>query len=216
VIVGSLNDRIFSPAKAAKTSKNTELVFEDAIAPKDELKSWSKDYELFFVNTMHMYLRIPVSLFELYAKQFNKKLHIMHFVLPEPILVEDVVAPAGFNQPEAGWSRYVQGLPKEEWSDFRNWMLNSKWMAADSKGNKILYSCESEEVLMRDPVKLQTMQIVGIREFVSITFFLPSNPVSNLYLNTKNGPPFHCVYVSRSSSGPGEAASLFQKLRETS
>lgn len=214
--MGSSSDRIFSPAKAAETSKDTELVSEDAVAPRDELKSWSKDYELFFVNTMHMYLRIPVSLFELYAKQFNKKLHIMHFVLPGPILVEDVVAPAGFSEPEAGWSRYVQGLPKEEWPDFRDWMLNSKWMATNSKGNKILYSCESEEVLVRDPVKLQTMQVVGIKEFVPITFFLPSNPASKLYLNTKNGPPFHCVYVSRSSPGAGEAAALFQKLREMS
>jgi len=208
------SDRIFSPAKAAETAKDTELVSEDAIAPKDELKSWSKDYELFFVNTMHMYLRIPVSLFEMYAKQFDKKLHIMHFVLPGSILVEDVVAPAGFSNPEPGWSRYVQGVPKNEWQHFHDWMINSKWMAKNSKGNKILYGCESQTVQVRDPVKLQTMQIVGIKEFVPITFFLPTNPASRLYLNIKNGPPFNCIYVSRNSPGAGEAAALFQKLRQ--
>ncbi len=208
------NDREFAPATAAVASKKTELVTEDAVATQDELTSWAKDYELFFLNTMHMYLRIPVSLFELYAKEFNRPLKIMHFVLPQPLLVEDVLPPTGVSPPETGWSRYVHGMPKEDWPEFRDWMVNSKWLAKDSKGLKMLYGCEADHVQMRDPVKLQTMQIVHIREFVSLTFFMPSNTANRLYLNTKNGPPFSCIYVAKSSAGAGEAAALFRKMRE--
>jgi hypothetical protein len=207
-------NRVFTPAKAASSPLSTELVQEDAVAPQDELQSWTKDYSLFFVNTLHMYLRIPISLFELYAKEFNKQLKIMHFVLPGPLLVEDVAAPAGFATPEAGWSRYLHGMPKEDWPHFKNWLSNAKWLAQNAAGEKVLYSCEAEDVEVRDPVKLQTLQVVGIKEFVPITFFMPSNLSGKLYLNTKNGPPFNCIYVNRNGPGAGEAAALFKKLRE--
>lgn len=206
-------NRVFSPATAAISPLKTELVIEDAVAPKDELQSWTKDYELFFINTMHMYLRIPVSLFELYAKEFNKQLRVMHFVLPGPLLIEDVVTPENFSAPEPGWSRYLHGMPKEDWAGFKNWMQNSKWLATTKQGNKILYDCEVDEIQVRDPVKLQTLQVVGIKEFVPITFFMPGNPSGRLHVNLKNGPPFSCSFVSRSSAGAGEAAALFNKLR---
>jgi len=212
--VDNSTNRIFTPAKAASSPLSTELVQEDAVEPQDELQSWTKDYSLFFVNTLHMYLRIPISLFELYAKEFNKRLKIMHFVLPGPLLIEDVVTPGGFASPEAGWSRYLHGMPKEDWPDFKNWLSNSKWLAQNAAGEKILYGCEVEDVEVRDPVKLQTMQIVGIKEFVPITFFMPSNPSGRIYLNIKNGPPFKCIYINRNGAGAGEAAALFKKLRE--
>ena len=211
--MSSSENRVFTPAKAAFGPLITDLVQEESVEPKYQLSSWAEDYALFFVNAMHMYLRIPVSLFELYAKQFNRKLNITHFTMPQPLLVEDVVMPKSFLPPEPGWSRYLHGMPKEQWQEFRDWMTSSKWMASDAKRNKVLYSCEAEDIKVRDPVKLQTMQVVGIKEFVPMTFFLPSNPAGRLYLNLKNGPPFSCVYVSRSSAGAGEAAALFQKMR---
>ena len=204
----------FTHSQATVTPKNTDLVLETSVVPTDELQSWAKDYELFVVNTLHLYLRIPFSLFELYAKEFNKKLSITHFVLPLPILVEDVAAPNGYAAPEAGWSRYLHGVRKEDWAGFKSWLVNSKWLSSDSSGNKVLYGCEAETVQVRDPVKMQTLQVRGIKEFVPITFFMPSNQAGRLYLNTKNGPPFSCVYVARSGAGAGEAAALFQKLRE--
>lgn len=210
----SSTNRVFTPAAAALTPLSTELVLEDAVAPKDELQSWTKDYNLFFVNTLHMYLRIPISLFELYAKEFNKQLKIMHFVLPEPLLLEDVSPPAGFAAPEPGWSRFLHGMPREDWPHFKSWLANSKWLAQNAEGEKILYGCEVEDIEVRDPVKLQSMQVVGIKEFVPMTFFMPSNLSGRLYLNQKNGPPFSCVYVARNGPGAGEAAALFKKLRE--
>jgi hypothetical protein len=207
-------NRVLTPAKAASSPLSTELVIEDAVAPQDELQSWAKDYSLFFVNTLHMYLRIPVSLFELYAKEFNKQLKITHFVLPEPLLVEDVVASTQFAAPEPGWSKYLHGMSKEDWPHFKNWLSNAKWLAHNSMGEKIMYGCETEDVEVRDPVKLQTLQVVGIKEFVPITFFMPCNSSGKLYLNIKNGPPFNCIYVNRSGPGGGEVVSLFKKLRE--
>mgnify|MGYP003336344216 CR=1 FL=1 len=210
----SSTNRVFTPATAASSPLSTELVIEDAVAPQDELQSWTKDYELFFLNTLHMYLRIPVSLFELYAKEFNKQIKIMHFVLPAPLLVEDVVTPEGFMPPEPGWSRYLHGMPKEDWPHFKEWLINAKWLSSNAQGTKVLYGCEATDVMVRDPVKLQTMQVVGIKEFVPITFFMPANMSGMVRLNIKNGPPFTCVYVNRSSAGAGEAAALFKKLRE--
>lgn len=211
--MASDTNRVFSPATAALSPTKTDLVIEDAVAPQDELQSWTKDYNLFFINTMHMYLRIPVSLFELYAKEFNTQLKVMHFVLPGPLLVEDAVIPNGFNPPEPGWSRYLHGIPKEDWPNFKNWMQNAKWLSSMKDGSKILYACDAEDIQVRDPVKLQSLQVVGIKEFVPLTFFLPSNPSGKLCLNLKNGPPFSCTFVSRSSAGAGEAAALFNKLR---
>ena len=212
--MSSYNNKIFNPAIAAHDLKRTELVIEDSIEPKEDLQSYVNDYELFFINTMHMYLRIPTSLFELYAKEFNKQLRIMHFTLPKPLLVEDVLAPTGFNPPEPGWSRYIHGIHKEDWHHFKDWMLNAKWISSNSNNERILYGCEAEDVLVRDIVKLQTMKLVGIKEFIPMTFFMPSNTSGRLYLNTKNGPPFSCVYVARSSSGAGEAHALFAKIKE--
>ena len=203
-----------SPATAAISSMHTGLVVEDAVALKDELQSWTKDYELFFINTMHMYLRIPISLFELYAKEFNKQLHVTHIVLPAPLLVEDVIHSSEFTPPEPGWSRYLHAIPKEEWAEFKTWMSNSKWLASTKNNSKVLYDCEIDEIQVRDPVKLQTLQIVGIKEFVKITFFMPANMSARLHVNLKNGPPFSCSYVSRNGAGAGEAAALFSKLRE--
>jgi len=141
-------------------------------------------------------------------------LRVINFVLPGPLLVEDVHIPEGYIPPEPGWSRYLQGIPHEQWTGFKNWLLNSKWMAQTKNGDKILYGCEETAVAVRDPVKLQTMQIVGIKEFINISFFLPANITSKLYLNVKNGPPFHCVYVARNGPGGGEALELFKRLRE--
>lgn len=210
----SSTSRVFTPATAALSPQSTELVIEDAVQPQDELQSWTKDYSLFFVNTLHMYLRIPVSLFELYAKEFNKQIKIMHFVLPGPLLVEDVITPSGFMPPEPGWSRFLHGMPKEDWPHFKNWLINAKWLSSNAAGEKVLYGCEADDIQVRDPIKLQTMQVVGIKEFVPMTFFMPTNMSGRLYLNTKNGPPFTCTYVAKSSAGVGEAAALFKKLKE--
>jgi len=210
--------KLLSPDTAAYNSIKTGLVVEDAVAPKDELQSWTKDYELCFVNTMHMYLRIPVSLFELYAKEFNKPINVTHIVLPTPLLIEDAVPSSAFAPPEPGWSKYLHAIPKDQWPEFKNWMANSKWLATTKEGSasKVLYDCEIDEIQVRDPVKMQTMQIVGIKEFVKISFFMPGNMSARLHINLKNGPPFNCSYVSRNGAGAGEAAALFSKLREVS
>lgn len=203
--------KIFQPGKVLIPGSG-DLVTHFKVTPRKDLQSFSKDFHFVFLNTMHMYLRIPINLFELYASEFNEKMTIMNIELPGPLLVEDVHIPEGFIPPEPGWSRYLQGVPHEQWEGFRNWLLASKWMGHTKEGDKVLYGCEEEYVQVRDPVKLQTMQIVGIKEFVNISFFLPSNSGSKLYLNVKNGPPFQCVYVARSGPGAGEAIALFKKI----
>jgi hypothetical protein len=203
--------KVFQPAKAL-TPNSSELIAQATTHPTSDLTSYAKDYHFVFVNTMHMYLRIPVNLYELYCSEFNKPLQVMNFVLPQPLLIEDIQIPAGFIPPEPGWSRYLQGVPHEQWPDFRNWLVSTKWMGRTDDGKNILYGCEEDEIQVRDPVKLQTMQVVGIKEFVNISFFLPSNSGAKLYLNVKNGPPFNCVYVARSGPGAGEAINLFKKI----
>lgn len=196
-----------------KESKS-DVVIEDAVAPTDQLQSWAQEYEFVFVNTMHIYLRIPTSLFEIYGKQYNKQLEVMHFVLPRSLLIEDAVFPKDKAPPEPGWSRFLQGLKKEDWPHFKEWVTSSKWLARNKDGKKILYGCEAEAINVRDPVKLQTLQVVGIKEFISVNFLLPSNTAGKLFLNLKNGPPFSCTYVSRSGPGVGEASALFERMRE--
>jgi hypothetical protein len=203
------------PLYVGAAGQESDSVSQETRPELQDLQSFAKDYSLFFVNTMHMYLRISVSLFELYARQFDTSLDVVHFELPQPLLEEDVRHPEGVKPPEPGWSRYVQGLPHDQWAGFRAWMESSRWLASDGKDGKILYGCTAEDVQVRDPVKLQRMQVVGIREFVDITFFLPHNQASRLYLNVKNGPPFSCIYVQKNSPGEGEAAELFKKLRQS-
>lgn len=205
--------KLFQPAKVARPESGN-LISQATVTLDKDLQSYAKDYHFTFVNTLHMYLRIPINLFELYTWEFNKKLQVLNFELPGPLLVEDVEIPAGFIPPDPGWSRYLHGIPHEQWEDFRNWLASSKWMSKTKDGTQILYGCEEELIQVRDPVKLQTMQVVGIKEFVSISFFMPANSNSKLYLNLKNGPPFHCVYVARNGPGGGEAMELFKKLRE--
>lgn len=207
------NAKIFQPAKTVAPVSGS-LISQETVFVNSELQSYAQDYHFTFVNTLHMYLRIPINLFELYTTEFNTPLKVINFVLPSPLLTEDVHIPEGYTIPEPGWSRYLQGLPHEQWPNFKNWLTNTKWMAQTKTGDKILYGCEEEEVTVRDPVKLQTLQIVGIKEFVNISFFLPSNNSGKLYLNVKNGPPFHCVYVARNGPGGGEALELFKRLRE--
>jgi hypothetical protein len=203
--------KVFQPAKVVVPTSG-DLIAQATVKLEDNLQAYAEEYHFVFVNTLHMYLRIPINLFELYASEFNKPIQVMNFILPGPLLVEDVAIPAGFIPPEPGWSRYLQGIPHEQWPNFRDWLVNAKWMGQTDDGKKVLYGCEEEEIQVRDPVKLQTMQIVGIKEFVNISFFLPSNSGSKLYLNVKNGPPFNCVYVARSGPGAGEALALFKKI----
>jgi hypothetical protein len=207
--------KIFQPAKIAQPNSGS-LISQATVSLDKDLQSYAKDYHFAFVNTLHMYLRIPINLFELYTSEFNTKLEILNFELPGPLLVEDVEIPAEFIPPEPGWSRYLHGIPHEQWDGFKNWLVNAKWMSKTKNGDQILYGCEEELVQVRDPVKLQTMQIVGIKEFVNISFFVPANSNSKLYINLKNGPPFNCVYVARNGPGGGEAMELFKKLREIS
>jgi hypothetical protein len=203
------------PLYVGAAQQESDTVSQVMRSCHQDLQSFTEDYSLFFVNTMHMYLRISVSLFDLYARQFDTRLDVVHFELPQPLLEEDVKHPAGVKPPEPGWSRCVQGLPHDQWKGFRAWMESSRWLASDGKDGKVLYGCTAEEVQVRDPVKLQRMQVVGIREFVPITFFLPHNQASRLYVNTKNGPPFSCVYVQKNSPGEGEAIELFKALRQS-
>lgn len=212
VIMDPAKLRQFQPTKII-TPNGGDLIKETTIYLDKDLMTYQAEYHFAFVNTMHMYLRIPINLFELYANEFNLQVDVVNFVLPSPLLTEDVEAPKGFMPPEPGWSCYLQGLPHDQWQGFSEWLKNAKWMATDKEGNKILYGCEEEEVTVRDPVKLQSMQLVGLKDFVNISFFLPSNPAGKLYLNTKNGPPFHCIYVAKNSPGAGEALALFKKMR---
>lgn len=204
--------RLFQPMKII-TPRGGDLIKETTIRLDTDLMSYQVQYHFIFVNTMHMYLRIPINLFELYASEFNLPLDVVNFELPSSLLIEDVEAPEGFIPPEPGWSRYLQGVPHEQWAGFSSWLNNAKWMATDKEGNKILYGCEEEAILVRDPVKLQLRQLVGIKDFITISFFLPSNPAGRLYLNTKNGPPFHCTYVAKNGPGSGEALALFKQMR---
>lgn len=205
--------RAFIPSTAALV-KGGDLIVEKTVEPTSEILSYAATYHFTFVNTMHMYLRIPINLFELYAQEHNRKLTVVNFQLPSSLLTEDVAIPQGFTPPAPGWSRYLHGIPHNEWQEFREWLVGAKWMAANKHGNKILYGCDQEDVLIRDPVKLQTMQIVGVKEFINVSFFLPSNQSGRLYLNTKNGPPFHCIYVAKNGPSAGEALTIFQKIRE--
>ena len=164
---------------------------------QDNLVQYTQEYDLFTLNTLHVYLRVKQNLFELYCSEHNTILHPIHFELPCLLLEENLKPAVGEIAPELGWSRYVQALPKEEFSGFRDWLANSKWRGKDSKGRVVIYDVFEEPVSMRDPIKLITRQIVDIKEHVNISFFLPGNGSGALKLNLKNGPPFPCCYVAR-------------------
>lgn len=175
----------------------SEDYYEKYIEVSDNLLQYAEDYSFFILNTLHVYLRVKQNLFELYCGEHNNTLHPVHFELPSPLLEESLAPAIGEIAPERGWSRYVQALPKQEFLQFRNWLVDSKWRGKDSKGRTVIYDVFEEPVTMRDPVKLSTRQIVGLREYVEIAFFLPGNGSGALKLNLKNGPPFPCCYVAR-------------------
>lgn len=202
---------VFDPSIVTTVGACTDLLTESEARPVDALLPLTKDWQLLFVNTMHMYLRVPVSLFDLYTRQFNTKLTVAHFELPKPLLTEDVQMPTGVAPPEPGWSRYVQGIPKEQYPHFQQWMVASKWKSETADGRRMVFDCYKETVACRDPAKLQLLHPAGLKEFVNIDFYLPASPGSRLYLNARNGPPFSCVYVSRGGPGTGEIPSLLSK-----
>lgn len=203
---------LFQPNKVLDTLCNSELITERTIEVNDSLKQYEKDFRFCFVNTMHMYLRIPVSLFKLYTQEFNRKMTVVNFVLPKALLTENVVFPPDTIPPKPGWSRYVQGIPHEQYKPFMDWLVNTKMLARDVSNAKILFECCVETATIRDPVKLQQMREVGLKEFVDIDFYLPASLGSRLYLNSKNGPPFTCIYTARSSPGTGDLTEIFNKL----
>lgn len=204
---------IFQPDKVLTTLGDNDLVVEKHIKVTDNLKQYEQDYTFFFVNTMHMYLRIPISLFKLYTREFNRKITVTNFELPQSILTENIEFHKDMVPPAPGWSRYVQGMSVADYTAFSNWLTSTKWMSHDTDNRRILFECCRETAHIRDPVKLQTFQAVGIKEFVDIDFFLPASLGSRLYLNTKNGPPFTCVYVTRSSPGNGDLTEIFNKIK---
>jgi len=206
------NTPLFQPSKVL-WAPNHELIKETNIVVTDSLKKYEKDYAFFFVNTMHMYIRIPVSLLELYAKQFNRPVTVTNFELPEPILTENVEFPKDTKPPEPGWSRYIQGMPHAEYKLFIDWIINTKWLSCLKDNGRILFECCRETVQVRDPVKLQLQKFVDIKDFVNIDFYLPASLGSRLFLNTKNGPPFTCVYTVRSSPSNGDLSDLTEKLK---
>lgn len=164
---------------------------------EDNLYKYAEDYDFFVINTLHIYLRVKQNLFDLYCNEFNVRINPVHFELPCSLLEETVRPAIGEIVPDAGWSRYVQALPKDEFPRFQEWLLSSKWRGRDSKGRIVLYDVFEETVYMRDPVKLSTNQAVGLKERVNVTFFLPGNGSGALKLNLKNGPPYSCCYVAR-------------------
>ena len=171
--------------------------FEKFCKVEDNLYQYIEDYDFFVLNTLHVYLRVKQNLFDIYCNEYNTSLNPIHFELP-CILLEESIKPAiGEITPELGWSRYVQALPKDEYPDFRDWLAASKWRGKDAKGRIVIYDIFEEPVLMRDPVKLSTKQIVGLKEAITVSFFLPGNGSGALKLNLKNGPPYPCCYVAR-------------------
>jgi hypothetical protein len=164
---------------------------------EDSLSKYAEDYDFFVLNTLHIYLRVKQNLFDIYCNEFNVRLNPVHFELPCSLLEETIRPAIGEIVPDAGWSRYVQALPKDEFPQFQEWLLSSKWRGRDSKGRVVLYDIFEETVYMRDPVKLSTKQAVGLKERVNVTFFLPGNGSGALKLNLKNGPPYSCCYVAR-------------------
>lgn len=56
------------PLYVGAAGQESDSVSQETRPELQDLQSFAKDYSLFFVNTMHMYLRISVSLFELYAR----------------------------------------------------------------------------------------------------------------------------------------------------
>jgi hypothetical protein len=171
--------------------------YVEAFCKEDKsLIQYSSEYSFFFLNTLHVYLRVSVNLFQLYCEEHEESLDPIHFELPCQLLHEDIQPVVGI-APENGWSTYVQALPKEQYPKFRDWLLGSKWRGRDAQGRVVVYDIFQEAVMCRDPVKLSTNQVLGIKEFVDIDFFMPGNGSGALKINVKNGPPFNCCYAAR-------------------
>ena len=190
---------------------------ETYVKVEDNLVKYAEDYDFFFLNTLHVYLKIKQNLFEIYCNEYNVTIHPVHFELPCLLLEESLRPAVGEIAPELGWSRYVQALPKDEYLKFQDWLVESKWRGRDAKGRIVIYDIAGDIVQMRDPVKLSTKQIVGIREYVNVEFFLPGNGSGALKLNLKNGPPYPCCYVARvnvKDHGDPFGVNLFKALRD--
>tara|TARA_Y100000034_G_scaffold83578_1_gene100049 strand:+ start:418 stop:1092 length:675 start_codon:yes stop_codon:yes gene_type:complete len=194
------NRNSFLPEGTAVQRKISEVdgkYTETFCQEEKNLGKYAADYEFFFLNTLHVYLRVSVNLFQLYCEEFDRELDPVHFEIPCHLLEETIKPITGRIVPEAGWSRYVQALPKEQYAGFEAWLLGSKWRGKDSEGRQVIYDVFKEEVICRDPVKLATRQILDLKEFINITFFMPGNGSGALKLNLKNGPPYRCVYTAR-------------------
>ncbi len=161
------------------------------------LIQYASEYRFFFLNTLHVYLRVSINLFQLYCEEHEETLDPVHFKIPCHMLEEDIQPAVGKIIPDSGWSRCIQALPKEQYHKFEEWLSGSKWKGRDSEGREVIYDIFKEEVICRDPVKLATKQILNLKEFINITFFMPGNGSGALKLNLKNGPPFRCCYSAR-------------------
>ena len=53
--------RAFIPSTAA-LAKGGDLIVEKTVEPTSEILSYAATYHFTFVNTKHMYLRIPINL----------------------------------------------------------------------------------------------------------------------------------------------------------
>ncbi len=181
-----------------RTISGVDREYVEAFTKEDKsLIQYAEDYRFFFLNTLHVYLRVTVNLFQLYCEEHEETLDPVHFEIPCQMLEEDIQPAIGKIVPEAGWSRYIQALPKEQYHRFEEWLSGSKWKGRDSEGREVVYDIFKEQVVCRDPVKLATNQILDLKEFIDITFFMPGNGSGALKLNLKNGPPYRCCYSAR-------------------
>jgi hypothetical protein len=161
------------------------------------VKPFMEEYELVFLNSAQIYMQIPFWLPQRYREEFNQPLDVIHLELPGPILDERLDPPRGLTPPEPGWSRFVQLSPKEQWSPFEDWLLNSTWLWKDAKGRKSQYHLVSEPHSLIDPAKAYQKEVISIEDRVTIHFLLPGSGSGRIYLQDNHGVPLRALYVAR-------------------
>jgi len=181
-------------------SEKIPLALNSKTVTPESLSEYSEDYYFFFLNTLHIYLGLNEDLFLKYCSEFpGTSMDVLHFELPGKLLDERVAPIKGKPTPPEGWSRFIQGVPKEQGEDFKDWLLASGWIYRDSKGNPSVYKIFSDDVSVLDPVKVMSKKVIGIRDRVDLSFFLPEDGSGRIRVDPRNGIPYNVRYIQRTA-----------------
>lgn len=190
------------PAKEGSIVGDAEITplqdfTNEPTVPVTALKPFMEEFELVFLNSAQIYMRIPFWLPQKFREEFNKPLDVIHLELPGPLLDEKLEPPRGLNPPEVGWSRFVQLISKKQWTDFKSWLMDSVWLWKDAKGRKAQYHLICEPHTLMDPAKAYRKEVISVNDRIIINFLLPASGSGRIYLQGNHGVPLKALYIAR-------------------